>query len=342
MTRATAPKTMLPENRIPAAPDHTVGTTPYLEAQMAMAPRGPVALQYAYDPAEEIDFTDAQADPIGDVRNGRGRSIVHRYPDRALLLVSDRCAAYCRFCMRKHRVGKGYAAIPDTDLDEAVAYIQAHPEIWEVILSGGDPLILSPRRLDDILSRLESIPHVAALRIHTRLPSQDPGRITDDLIATLTNATAKPITMVVHINHADELTAPVRASLTRLRKAGISLLSQSVLLAGVNDDADTLESLFRALVTAGVKPYYLHHPDLVPGTAHFQVPLEHGQALMTSLRGRLSGIAIPSYVLDIPGGYGKVAVTADNITPRPDGRYNVIDPQGQTHLYPPPKKPVAV
>jgi lysine 2,3-aminomutase len=214
-------------------------------------------------------------------------------------------------------------------LENAFSYIRAHPEIWEVILTGGDPLLLSPARMTEIVRALDSISSVRTIRIHTRVPIVDPARVNDEMLAALRAAT--PVWIAVHTNHARELTEPARVALARLVDAGVPLVSQTVLLRGVNDDADTLEELFRSLVECRVKPYYLHHPDLAPGTSRFRLPIGRGRDLLRALRGRLSGLAQPTYVLDLPGGHGKVPVGPDYLGP--DG--TVEDPWGQRHAYPP-------
>ena len=212
----------------------------------------------------------------------------------------------------------------EAGLDAAYAWLRAHPAIREVILTGGDPLMLSPRRLDAILGALEAIPHVELLRVHTRVPVAIPESVTDALAATL--ARDKPVWLALHANHAREITAHARAALGRLRRAGVPLLGQSVLLRGVNDSAEALEALFRAMLSAGVKPYYLHQLDPAPGTAGFHVPIAEGRRLLAQLRGRVTGLAWPSYVLDIPGGYGKVPIGPDYL----EGE-TVRDPWGGRH-----------
>lgn len=313
---------------------HKIRLTDYLEDQINLSdPNDPIARQYVPSDEEAIPSLLDQADPIGDKQHGVGKALIHRYPDRVLLLATDHCAAYCRFCFRKDRVGKGEAVVPDADMEEALQYIENNTSLWEVIFSGGDPLILSPRRLEQLIARVSAIPHIKTIRFHTRLPASDPARITDELASSI--ASDKATYLVVHINHPNELTSSVIQSFKTLQKAGIILLSQSVLLRGVNDDAEILEKLFRGLVENGVKPYYLHHPDLVEGSAHFQLSLDEGERLMKQLRGRVSGLCWPTYVLDIPGGFGKVPVNGSYISKTPDGRYLVEDYQGATHFYPP-------
>jgi lysine 2,3-aminomutase len=218
-------------------------------------------------------------------------------------------------------------------LERAFQYIRQRPEIWEVIVTGGDPFVLAPRRLADIVRTLDQIPHVAVIRFHTRAPVVEPRRVTSELVKAL--AAEKAVYVVVHANHPRELTPQAREGLTRLSRAGIPLLSQTVLLRGVNDDAAVLEALFRALVAMRVKPYYLHHADLARGTAHFRTGIAAGQRLVRSLRGRISGLCQPTYVLDIPGGYGKVPIAPCAVSAGGEaGGWNVEDLAGVQHAYP--------
>ena len=289
-------------------------------------PDGPIGRQFIPHPDELLTLSHESQDPIGDDRLSPVPGIVHRYADRALLKPLLICPTYCRFCFRREHVGPGGGLLTDAELEAAYAWLRAHPAIREVILTGGDPLMLSPRRLGAILAALNAIPHLELLRIHTRVPTADPARVTPELAASL--ASTVPLWMVVHVNHADEITPDARAALDRIRAQGVPLLSQSVLLRGVNDSADALETLFRGLLRARVKPYYLHQLDPAPGTARFAVPLAEGQALLRALRGRLTGLAWPTYVVDIPGGHGKVPVGPDYL-----GDGIVHDPGGLPHPY---------
>ncbi len=310
---------------------YAIGVTPALVELSLMHPA--VARQFVPSDAELLVRPGERADPIGDEAYAPVKGIVHRYPDRLLLMPTLSCAVYCRFCFRRETVGDAGVLSP-AEMDAALAYIAATPEVWEVILTGGDPLTLSARRLGNILAALDAIPHVKVIRIHTRVPVAAPERIDAALIATL-SALSKPVYMSIHCNHAAELTAAMRAACARLADAGIPLLAQSVLLHGVNDNVEALEALFRGLVEARVRPYYLHQLDLAPGTGHFRVPVEEGQRLAAALRGRLSGIALPTYILDIPGGAGKVPIGAAFLSPEGDGSFLVRDPHGDIHSYPP-------
>ena len=289
-------------------------------------PDGPIGRQFIPHPDELLTLSHESPDPIGDDRLSPVPGIVHRYADRALLKPLLICPTYCRFCFRREHVGPGGGLLTDAELEAAYAWLRAHPAIREVILTGGDPLMLSSRRLAAILGALSAIPHIELLRIHTRVPTADPARVTPELAASL--ASTVPLWMVVHVNHADEITPDARTALDRIRAQGVPLLSQSVLLRGVNDSADALETLFRGLLRARVKPYYLHQLDPAPGTARFAVPLAEGQALLRALRGRLTGLAWPTYVVDIPGGHGKVPVGPDYL-----GDGIVHDPGGLPHPY---------
>ncbi len=293
----------------------------------------PIARQFVPS-AHEIEIAPEElADPIGDEARSPVKGIVHRYRDRVLLKPLHVCPVYCRFCFRREKVGPGGEALSAAELEAAITYIRDHREIWEVILTGGDPLMLAPRRLGELIAALDAIEHVAVIRIHSRVPVVDPGRITDEVVAALTPRRAG-LWFGIHCNHPRELTSEARAALAKLADAGFPLMGQSVLLADINDNVETLEQLMRALVTARVKPYYLHHPDLVRGTGHFRVSIEHGQSLMKALRGRLSGLAQPTYVLDVPGGHGKVPVGPAYLGDDPSAM-TVEDAFGGSHRYPP-------
>jgi lysine 2,3-aminomutase len=244
------------------------------------------------------------------------------------------CPVYCRFCFRREQVGKDDGLLPPEALERAFNYIGAHPEIWEVIVTGGDPFLLSPRRVAGIVRALEAIPHVQVIRFHTRVPIAEPRRVRSALVAAL--AAEKAVYVVVHANHPRELTPRVRDAVGRLVRAGIPVLSQSVLLRGVNDDPAVLEALFRGLVAMRAKPYYLHHPDLARGTGHFRLGIDEGRRLVAALRGRVSGLCQPTYVLDIPGGHGKVPIAESAAVPRPaPGCWSIRDTAGVEHPYPP-------
>ena len=295
-------------------------------------PDDAIARQFVPSEAELTSDADERADPIGDERHSPVPGIVHRYSDRVLLKLTHVCPVYCRFCFRREMVGPGEdQMLAPAALDAALGYIAAHSEIWEVILTGGDPFMLSPRRLADVTQRLAAIPHVRVLRWHTRMLIADPDRIGDALVRAI--KTEKATYVAVHVNHPRELSAAARRAAARLIDAGIPLLSQSVLLKGVNDDVATLEALMRALVETRIQPYYLHHMDLAPGTSHFRTTIAEGQALMRELRARASGLAQPHYVLDIPGGYAKAQLTPCDAEATGDS-HRVRDAEGEWHPYP--------
>ena len=314
---------------------YAIAVTPYLLDRLEGAePDSPLARQYLPSLAELEVTPEERADPIGDAAWSPVKGIVHRYPDRVLLKALHACPVYCRFCFRREMVGPGGDALDAAELAAALDYIRQRNDVWEVILTGGDPLMLSPRRLGEIVSALDAMPHVGVIRFHTRVPVADPERVTDELLKAL-KVSDSAVWVAVHCNHPDELTAEATAALAKLADAGIPLVSQSVLLRGVNDDAAVLEALFRRLVRARVKPYYLHHGDLAPGTAHFRTGLDEGRELVKRLRGRVSGLCQPTYVLDIPGGHGKAPVGPDCLSGDAEAGYVVEDYRGGRHAYPP-------
>jgi lysine 2,3-aminomutase len=296
--------------------------------------RDPIAAQFVPREAELAWAAEERADPIGDERWSPVPGIVHRYPDRVLLKPTLLCPVYCRFCFRREVVGKKGAVLDQASLARAFDYIRQQPQIWEVIVTGGDPFLLTPRRIAGIVRILDQIPHLGVLRFHTRIPVVDPRRVNRALVEAL--AAEKAVYVVIHANHPRELTSQVREAVLKLNRAGIPLLSQTVLLRGVNDDAAVLEALFRGLVAMRVKPYYLHHADLARGTAHFRTGITFGQRLVQSLRGRVSGLCQPTYVLDIPGGYGKVPIGPCAATPGgSSGEWIIEDGAAVRHSYPP-------
>ncbi len=290
----------------------------------------PIARQFVPDLRELESRPEELSDPIGDAAHSPVEGIVHRYPDRVLLKLVNACAVYCRFCFRRETVGPGRGGLSRAALATALDYIRRNPQIWEVILTGGDPLVLSPRRLKDVVTGLAAIEHVKVIRVHTRVPVAAPEQVSPALVRALRSNRATFV--VLHANHPRELTENARAAIARFIDAGIPMLSQSVLLRGVNDDAETLGALLRALVECRVKPYYLHHADLAPGTAHLRTGIAEGQNLMRALRGRYSGLCQPAYVLDIPGGYGKSPIGPNYLSADCS---TIEDFNGRRHAYPP-------
>lgn len=295
-----------PDPLAAVAARYAVAITPAMERLIDTGnPADPIARQFTPDVRELDEAPGERADPIDDLAHSPVVGVVHRYGDRCLLKVTHVCPVYCRFCFRREMVGPG-AAAPMTDdrLDAAFAYIESHPAIWEVILTGGDPFVISPRRARAITQRLAAIPHVQVIRWHTRMPVVDPERVTAEFVEAL--KCDKAVWVALHANHPREITPGARAAIARLVDAGIPMVSQTVLLKGVNDDAATLEALMRALVAARVKPYYLHQGDMAPGTHHFRTTVAEGRAITEALRARASGLCQPAYVLDDPDAPAKL------------------------------------
>ena len=294
-------------------------------------PADPIRRQALPDVAELIESVGELRDPIGDSLHAAAENLVHRYRDRVLFFPTFLCPMYCRYCFRKVALNEEPVRL-DRVLPPAVAYVAAHPEVHEVILSGGDPLVLSDERLDRVLGAFRALPNVERLRIHSRVPVTRPSRIDPGLVQVL--AAHRPLFLVTHFNHPRELTREAEAGVRALVDAGVAVLNQAVLLRGVNADAETLRALFEGLLRWQVRPYYLHHLDMTVGTSHFRVSVRDGLAIVRSLRGRLSGLAWPTYVLDIPGGGGKVPVDSDFVraTETP-GVYTLVGPQGGLWRY---------
>lgn len=302
-------------------------------------PNDPIARQFV-PTKDELTILDIEReDPIGDEPHAAVKGIIHRYRDRCLFTPVHVCPVYCRFCFRREKVGTNAALTPQ-ELEAAYAYIKAHQELWEVILTGGDPLIMKPRQMAKIISRLNEIEHIEIIRIHTRVPVVEPHRINEEMLAALKQK--KTVYVVLHANHPREFTAEARKACANLVDAGIPMLSQSVLVKGVNDNVETLSELMRCFIRNRVKPYYLHQGDMAKGTQHFRTTIEVGQALMKQMRGRFSGICQPTYVLDIPGGHGKSPIGPNylqkNINQGDEICYQVEDYQGNIHAYSPHTK----
>jgi lysine 2,3-aminomutase len=313
----------------PVAARYAVAVSPTL-ADLIAKEGDPLVRQFLPSEAELVTLPEERADPIGDNAHSPVEGIVHRHKDRVLFKPVSVCPVYCRFCFRREMLGD--ATLSPDAMERAFAYIADHTEIWEVILTGGDPFILSPRRAEEITQRLAAIPHVKIARWHTRVPVVDPPRVTDEFVSAIK---AKNLTTYValHANHAGEFGDAARGAIAKLIDAGIPMLSQSVLLKDINDTVEALENLMRTFIENRIKPYYLHHPDLAPGTSHFRVSIAHGQRLMRELRARLSGIAMPAYVLDIPGGHAKVPLNSDDVMALENGRYRIRDHAGVWHEY---------
>lgn len=314
---------------------YAVAITPAMEALIEPgAPNDPIAAQFRPDARELEQSSEEREDPIGDARFSPVPGLVHRYPDRVLLKLVSACPVYCRFCFRRESVGPGAEApLKGERFAAALAYIAARPAIWEVILTGGDPFVLSAARAAEATQALAAIPHVKVLRWHSRVPVVDPERLTPEFVAAL-RAPGVATWVAVHANHPRELTRAARAAIGRLVDAGIPCVSQSVLLKGVNDDPATLEALMRAFVEARVKPYYLHHPDLAPGTGHFRLEIAEGQRLLRTLHANASGLCQPTYVLDAPDGAVKAPLTPGYVREGAAG-LELLGGDGLWRAYPP-------
>lgn len=295
----------------------------YADLIQATNPLCPILQQCLPDPRELQDDFFKQADPLAEEIHMPVPGLTHRYPDRVLWYTTHNCAVYCRFCMRKRKVSRPDPSTNISQHQASLAYIKKNSDIKEVILSGGDPLSLSDHRLDFILTELRQIKHLHSIRIHSRMPVTLPERITEDLCQIFQNH--YPLTLVTHFNHALEITEQAMTAIMHLKKAGLSVLNQSVLLKNINDSVKEQEHLLLALLRIGVIPYYLHRCDEVQGTSHLRVPLEKGVAILAALRGRNPGIALPRYIIDLPGGGGKIALEPDYIISRKNIQRNGQD-----------------
>lgn len=321
-----------------------VAATPYYAALMDPEHAScPVRMQVVPSPAEADEAEGDLDDPLGEDRLRPVRAIVHRYRDRALLLATARCAVYCRHCTRRRLTLSGEAETDRAALAEAVGYVRAHPEIRDVIVSGGDPLVLSDGRIEEILASLRAIPHIRILRLATRAPVVCPMRV-DAALATMLRRHA-PLFVVTHFNHPKECTPEAERACGTLVDQGVPVENQTVLLRGLNSSARILQDLFERLLAMRVRPYYLHQGDVARGTAHLRTPVEAGVAILEALRGRTSGLAIPHFAVDLPGGRGKVTLAPEYRlrTPRSADRGTWLRSfRGEPTLYPdPPAKDCA-
>jgi len=308
----------------------------YLSLCDAHDPSCPIRRQVVPLAAEQQTVPGDLRDPLGEEAHEVAPELVQRYPDRALLLVSDRCAIYCRFCTRSRMVGDGGGPRSDARLAAAFTYLETHPEVRDVIVSGGDPLTMATERLLRIIERLRQIPSVETIRLATRVPAALPQRITDELLTAL--KPHHPLWVMTHFNHPKELTEASRAALCRLADAGFPVMNQSVLLRGVNDDSRVLSELFRGLVRVRVRPYYLLQADPVRGSGHLRTPLSRSIRIVEELQGRLSGIALPKFIVDTPGGFGKVPVGPEWVVHREPGVTRFRTPRGvEVDYFDPPE-----
>ncbi len=319
-------------NLTQVAKRYAIGLTPRIASLIDRSrPDDPIGAQFI-PTLKELHTLEAEIlDPIDDAGFSPLPGLVHRYPDRVLLKVVSVCPVYCRFCFRREMVGPGGPNLTGPDLAAAIAYIAAHSEIFEVILTGGDPFMLSPRRVGELTQALAAIEHVKVVRWHTRVPVVDPDRVTPAFIEAL-RAPGIATWVAIHANHAQEFSKEAQACVRLLGDAGIALVSQSVLLKGINDNLEALQDLMGMFVGLGIKPYYLHHPDLAPGTSHFRLPIKKGQALMRALRKTMSGLAQPTYVLDIPGGAFKAPLEVPHVREASTG-LQLLDGKGVWHDY---------
>ncbi len=300
-------------------------------------PADPIAAMVLPDPRELRPAPHLQADPLAEGQDSPLPGVIHRYPDRVLLLLTGRCPAVCRFCTRKRIAGRRQAGRGEAWLAAVGDYLGAHPEVREVLLSGGEPLLLSDGHLGRVLDTLRAVPHVELLRVDSRAPVVLPARITPELVALLRQAA--PLWFVTHFNHPRELRPAAVEACGRLADAGIPVENQSVLLAGVNDGEAVIEALCRGLLRARVRPYYLHQCDLVEGTEHFRTPLARGRALRRHLAGRVGGHGIPRHVVDAPGGHGKIPIAAHTELGRDEDGTILRAPDGAIVRYPDPREP---
>jgi lysine 2,3-aminomutase len=309
--------------------------TPAALAQIKK-PGDPFWTQYIPDP-QENEVVDGIVDSLDEDGDSPVPNLTHRYPDRVLFLVSPVCATYCRFCTRRRKVGDP-EKIPLNQFEGAFKYLREHTEVRDVILSGGDPFMLSDRRIEFFLKTLRDIPHIEIIRIHTRMPSHLPQRITPELCDVIKKY--HPIYINVHFNHPDELTPEATKALGMLADAGAPLGSQTVMAKGVNDDPIVMRTLMQKLVRARVKPYYLYQADVVAGAEHFRTGLETGLEMIKAIRGWTSGLAVPHFVIDAPGGGGKIPILPEYVESVTDEEVVLRNYQGEIFRYPLPRQPV--
>jgi lysine 2,3-aminomutase len=299
----------------------------YLSLADPRDPQCPIRRQCVPDARENDEVPGDLVDPLGEVAHEVAPHLVRRYPDRVLLLATDRCAVYCRFCTRSRMVGAGDGAASLDTLAPAFEWLRGHPEIRDVIVSGGDPLAMATGRIVKVVAALRAVPSIETIRLATRVPVTLPMRVTSELLRAL--RAYHPLWVMTHFNHPKELTHEAVGACERLADSGFPVMNQSVLLAGINDDAGVLTNLFRGLVRARVRPYYLLQADPVRGTGHLRTPLACGIELMDQLQGRLSGIALPKLVCDTPGGRGKVPLSRDYVVERAPGRTRLVTFRGE-------------
>lgn len=309
-----------------------VDITPYFASLLdRYDPTCPIRRQVIPTARELTAFEGEQRDSLAEEVHSPVPGLVHRYPDRVLMLVTTQCASYCRYCTRSRIVGDPAAQFSRTDYDAQIEYLERTPAVRDVLLSGGDPLILPPKVLENLLSRLRAIPHIEIIRIGTRVPVFLPQRIDDELVGMLRQF--HPLWMNIHFNHAREMAPEVAAACAKLADAGIPLGAQAVLLAGVNDQPAIIKELIHVLVKHRIRPYYLYQCDLVQGAGHFRTPVSKGIEIMEALRGHTSGYAVPTYVVDAPGGGGKIPVMPNYLISQAPGKVVLRNYEGVLTTY---------
>ncbi len=307
--------------------------TPYYTCLMDPEDKNCPVRSQCIPSSKEMEITSTElADPLGEEKFTKVPYIVHKYPDRVLFLLTGKCAMYCRHCTRRRLAGNEDFSIRDQDVNAALDYIKSHPEVRDVLLSGGDPLILSDSCLESIIKRLRDIPHVEIIRIGTRTPVVIPMRITDSLVSMLKKY--HPVWINTHFNHPKEITPEAEAACAKIADAGIPLGNQTVLLKGINDNAGTMKELCLKLVKNRVRPYYLYQCDIAQGINHFRTPVEKGLEIMAHLRGYISGFAVPTFVIDAPGGGGKIPVNVQYVEEISDAEVKLKNYQGKSYSYP--------
>lgn len=294
-------------------------------------PNDPVRKQIVPTDLELVPFTAMMEDSLAEDRHSPVPGLVHRYPDRVLMLVTTQCASYCRYCTRSRIVGDPSATFSRSEFDMQIEYLQRTPQVRDVLLSGGDPLVLNPKILEEILTRLREIPHIEIVRIGSRVPVFMPMRVTDELCDMLQKF--HPLWLNIHVNHPNEISAELAQACDKMTRAGIPLGNQAVLLAGVNDNVHIQRQLVQYLVRIRVRPYYLYQCDLVEGAGHFRTPVGKGIEIMEGLRGHTSGYAVPQYIIDAPGGGGKIPVSPNYLLSMSDHKVILRNFEGYVTTY---------
>ncbi len=294
-------------------------------------PNDPIRKQVIPTDAEIAPFTGMMEDSLAEDRHSPVPGLVHRYPDRVLMLVTTQCASYCRYCTRSRIVGNPAATFSRAEFEAQIEYLKRTPQVRDVLLSGGDPLTMAPRILEELLSRLREIPHIEIIRIGSRVPVFMPMRVTDELCAMLEKY--HPLWMNIHVNHSNEISAELAAACDKLTRAGIPLGNQSVLLAGINDCVNVQRQLVHDLVRSRVRPYYLYQCDLVEGAGHFRTPVAKGLEIIEGLRGHTSGYAVPTFVVDAPGGGGKIPIQPNYVISASDHKVVLRNYEGYITTY---------